>query len=79
MDQKAYEQTQKPKSKRKRYRPLIRRKHLRAVGTTAVKKNKGKVKMNEYVLELETEIKELKQSIKEYVCPNCGYEFEHKP
>jgi len=65
MDQKAFEQTQKPKPKRKRFRPLIRRKHLRVPGTTAVKKNKGKVKMNEYVLELEKENKMLKQKIEE--------------
>ena len=59
MDQKAFEQTQKPKPKRKRFRPLIRRKHLRVAGTTAIKKNKGKVKINEYVLELENKNKRM--------------------
>ena len=57
MEQKKFEQTQLPKPKRKRYRPLIRRKHLRATGTTAVKKEQGKVKLNEYVLKLEAKVK----------------------
>jgi len=63
MEQKKFEQTQMPKPKRKRLRPLIRRKHLRATGTTAVKKEKGKIKLNEYVLELESKNIALKKCI----------------
>jgi len=66
MEQKKFEQTQRPKPRRKRLRPLIRRKHLRAAGTTAVKKEKSKVKLNECVLELEAENRELKQKLKKY-------------
>lgn len=64
MEQKKFEQTQRPKPRRKRLRPLIRRKHLRATGTTAVKKEKGKVKLNEYVSELEKKNLELKKKCK---------------
>jgi len=81
MEQKKFEQTQRPKPRRKRYRPLIRRKHLRATGTTAVKKEKGKVKLNEYVLELESKNIALKKCIEELkenqfpsepICEECG-------
>ena len=81
MEQKKFEQTQMPKPRRKRARPLIRRKHLRATGTTAVKKEKGQVKLNEYVLELEAKVKIRDEEIatlkenqfpSEPICEECG-------
>jgi len=81
MDQKKFEQTQMPKPRRKRYRPLIRRKHLRVPGTTA-KKKLGRINwMNKYVLELEAKVIALKKCIvdlkenqfpSEPICEECG-------
>jgi len=62
MDQKKYEQTQRPKPRKRRIRRI---KPLRAAGTTAKKKNQGQVKINERMLELENENKELKRMVGE--------------